>query len=436
MFDFCVDDKAGGIKGGKRSALNAGSLGIVTKTSSPVDSKGLFDSETGEYLPVESVKVKGQKNRQLTLKENHSAKSRSDRWSLKYVVNKILPTARVSNCMVLRAPDNKTKTLRDIEVCKSELRNKAFYHGLLACGDVWNCPVCAAKVSERRRQELKLALKAAKNKGFRANFVTLTFPHGISDDLNEILPKMTKAYGKLANGKYSVKNQLAELAPNAEIYGFIRAVEVTHGKNGFHPHVHMIVFSNERATPSLLKKIYTPAWARACRLSGLPEPHPDYGCTVKDGSYAAEYASKWGIEDEMTKSNQKKVRGNKGVTPWGLLRCIRDSDDPEYSSERAKSLFLVYSRAFKNKRQLYWSNGLRKLLSMNEVEMSDKELADQKADELAETLTVLSVDQWRKIRFKKLEPFLLEVAETASKESFKSFIRNSIDSFYFEMEMS
>jgi hypothetical protein len=407
-------------------------LGIVTRTSSPIDSKGVFDSKTGEYLPVESVAVKGEKNRQLIVKENHSAKSRSDRWSLKYVVNEILPKTRVSKCMVLRAPDNVNGGLRDIEVCKSDSRKKAFYHGLYACGDVWNCPICAAKVSERRRQELKLALVAAKQQGFKSHFVTLTFPHGISDDLNEILPKMTKAYGKLSNGKYSVKNELTKISPNAEIHGFIRAVEVTHGKNGFHPHVHMIVFTSADVSSKLLENVYSDAWIRACRLSKLPAPHPIHGCTVKDGSFAAEYASKWGIEDEMTKANQKKARGKKGITPWGLLRCIKDGDDDEYSPERAKPLFLVYSHAFKNKRQLYWSNGLRRLLAMGEVEMSDKELADKKVDELAKTLAVLSVEQWKEIRAKKMESLLLEVAEESGGEMLGMFISNSIGLDNFE----
>lgn len=399
-----------------------GSLGIVTKTSSPIDSKGIFDAETGEYLPIEYVSVKGKNSKQIILKENHLAKSRADRWALKSIVNKILPKTRVSKCMVLRSPDNQSGGLRDIEICKSDSLNKAFYHGLYSCGDIWNCPICAAKVSERRRQELKQALKAAKIKGFRVHFVTLTFPHGISDDLKEILPKMTKAYGKLSNGKYSVKSQLEKISPKAKIHGFIRAVEVTHGDNGFHPHIHMIVFSNQEATSSLLEGVYKDAWLRACRLSGLPVPSLQHGCIVKDGSYAAEYASKWGIEDEMTKANQKQTKNKKGVTPWGLLRCIKDGDDEKYSPDRAKALFLVYSNAFKGKRQLYWSNGLRSLLWMKK-EITDKELADQSADKLAKILSVLTVEQWKVIRGRKLESVLLDVAE-ANQQALGDFIRN------------
>ena len=66
-------------------------LGIVTRNSSP-DSKTppeevLFDSGTGEIATPRD-----------------SSKSRSERWALKSVVNRLLPNSRTSKCMVLRAP--------------------------------------------------------------------------------------------------------------------------------------------------------------------------------------------------------------------------------------------------------------------------------------------------------------------------------------------
>ena len=372
-------------------------LGIVTKTSSPFDFKGVLDKETGEVVDSSAPS-----------KAELSKHSRANRWALKSTVNKILPNSRTSKCMVLRAPDP-LGGLSDIELCKSDSLNKAFYQGLYSCGRVWNCPICAAKISERRRLELKDAISVAKDKLLGVHFVTLTFPHGISDDLNDIIAKMSKAYGKLANGKYSVKTVLKKLVPESEIYGFIRAVEVTHGKNGFHPHVHMIVFTDCETGSSLLEYVYSNAWQRACRLSGLPIPSDQHGCTVQDGTYADDYISKWGIEDEMTKANQKQSK-NKGVTPWGLLRCILDGDDEEYPPKRAESLFKVYVNAFKGKRQLYWSNGLRKFLTLSK-ELTDEELARKADDERAYLLSKITVSQWKTIRTAKKEATLLSIAE-------------------------
>ena len=187
---------------------------------------------------------------------------------------------------------------------------------------------------------------------------------------------------------------------------------MTHGnQNGFHPHFHILVFTDNRLDNSTLLQVYANAWKRACRLAGLPEPSDEHGVTVQDGSQAAQYASKWGLEDEMTKAHTKKTR-RKGATPWGLLRAVLDGDDPEYTPERAGKLFQVYASAFRGRRQLYWSNGLRKLLELAQ-EQTDDELIAQAEDEQASVLATLTVKQWRAIRRYHQEAHLLTVAEDA-----------------------
>ena len=241
----------------------------TTKTYSPEDPRGLqaggFDPETGEVT---------EQNPQL---------ARANRWALKSVVNKLLPDSRTSQCMILRAPVA-GQTLGEIQIMKG-IHNKAFYQGLLVCGGVWTCPVCAAKIAERRRQELKDALQAAKALDMRVHFVTLTVPHGIGDDLQELLDKQGQALKRLSQGKHSIKHQLKDLyeGDNApEIHGYIRAFEVTHGnQNGFHPHFHILVFTDNRLDNSTLLQVYANAWKRACRLAGLPEPSDEHGVTVR-----------------------------------------------------------------------------------------------------------------------------------------------------------
>lgn len=372
-------------------------LGIVTKTYSPEDPRGLqadaMDPETGE-ITTPSPQV-----------------ARSNRWALKSVVNRLLPGSRTSKCMVLRAPIP-GYGLSDIDVCKGHTHGKAFYQGLLACGGVWTCPVCAAKISERRRQELKDAIQAGGGMNMRVHFVTLTVPHGVGDDIKILNDRLSKALKRLSQGKYSVRSQLKAISPGAEIYGYIRAFEVTHGhQNGFHPHYHMLVFTNQDVTPSFLQYVYGNAWQRACRLSGLPEPSQEHGCTVQDGLHAAKYASKWGLEDELTKAHTKQTR-RKGATPWGLLRACLDGNDPEYPAERAAGLFQVYARAFAGRRQLYWSNGLRALLAMA-PERSDEEVVAAPEDERASLLATLTPEQWKAIRRRRQEAHILTVAESA-----------------------
>lgn len=386
--------------------VETASLGNVANTSSTRMGAGFVDTQTGEF-----IRTKTDRNNNLVKDvslEPHEA--RSHRYALKSVARKLLPKNRVAECLILRAPDNQNGGLCEIEVRKFVKTNKAYFSGLIVCGRVWECPVCASKIAERRRQELKDALQVARENDFGVHFITLTFPHGAGDDLYDIRKKMSYAYGRLSNGRMSVKSQLKQIDERAEIKGFIRAVEVTHGnRNGFHPHVHMIVFTNKETTSEMLDSVYTPAWQRACRLARLPIPSDEHGCTVQDGSKASNYISKWGIEDEMTKANAKKSRA-KGVSPFGLLNCVLQGDDPEYSPERASMLFQIYAKAFKGQRQLYWSNGLRKLLSLNK-ELNDEEVAQREVDQQSISLSRISFDVWKSVYKKKQESNLLRVAE-------------------------
>lgn len=378
-------------------------LGTVTKTSSAQSQQGpqgpvniCWDTDTGEVIGIRNGRL-----------VPSPEQARANRWALKSVVNKILPQSRTSACMRLRAPVQ-GGGLADIEILKG-VHKKAFYQGLYTCGRVWHCPVCAAKISERRRQELKEALAAAEQQGMRIHFVTLTIPHGIGDDIKVLNGKLSVALGKLSSGRASIKNQIREMCPQFEQYGYIRAFEVTHGRNGFHPHYHIIVFTSAGMDSGMVQTIYSRAWKRACFLAELPEPSDEHGVTVQDGRKAAQYASKWGLEDEMTKAHMKQTR-RKGATPWGLLRAVLDGDDPEYPPERAAALFRVYADAFAGRRQLYWSNGLRKLLQISK-ELTDEEIAGKAEDERAVLLATLTTIQWRAIRRLKQEAHILTVAE-------------------------
>ena len=378
-----------GVRSAQVQPTLVGALGIVTKTPSP-DSP--VDFQTGEIL--------GQT----------PASARAGRWAIKAVANRLLPTSRTAKCMVLRAPIP-GYGLADIDVCKGHTHGKAFYHGLMACGSVWTCPVCAAKVSERRRSELKQAIEAGKALGWVPHFVTLTVPHGAGDDVKELLTKLSEALKRLSNGKYAIKRRIEQEKPSEALHGYIRALEVTHGQNGFHPHFHMIAFTSAGVTSAFMLDAYRAAWQRACRLVGLPIPSDTHGVTVQDGRFAAEYASKWGIEDEMTKGHTKQTR-RKGLTPWGMLRAVLDGDDVEYPAERAAALFQVYAAAFAGRRQLYWSNGLRAKLALAK-ELSDEELVAKPDDEEASVLATLTVEQWKAIRRKGQQAHILTVAESA-----------------------
>jgi hypothetical protein len=129
-------------------------------------------------------------------------------------------------------------------------------------------------------------------------------------------------------------------------------------------------------------------WANACRLAGLGEPSYAHGLKLDDGSKAAKYVSKWGLEDEMTKGHTKKALH--GETPFDFLRSyLADKTD-----KQAAALFVEFATTFEGKRQLHWSAGLKKRYAIGEK--TDEELAAVQ-DDFALVLGTITLDQWRDV---------------------------------------
>ena len=156
-----------------------------------------------------------------------------------------------------------------------------------------------------------------------------------------------------------------------------------------------------------------PAWQSACVNVGLPEPN-EHGVVLQDGTYAAAYASKWGLDCELTKSHVKRGNGA-GRTAWDLLRASVDGDVD------AGRLFQEHARAFKGRRQLVSSKGLRALLDLG-IEKTDQELAVESTETAKEVATV-SQWNWQRVLRYKARADLLIVAELHGEEGVTRFLR-------------
>jgi hypothetical protein len=353
-----------------------------------------IDPETGEIITF-LVTEKG-KRIYKTFQE-----SRSYRYFLKAIINKIMTDSRINKCSRIRVPG------KDVQILKSLEHQKCHYSGLLRCGSPWGCPICASQISERRKVEVKAAIVTARMMGWSVHLMTCTVPHGLGDDVNVIRDQLAKAWRRMTTGRAGklVRKELL-------IEGTIRAIEVTYGLNGFHPHYHILIFSSRLVCSELFKYYFAPLWQDACVKSGLGRPSDTHGLDVRDGQKADEYVSKgafglekdnWGLESELTKGHTKVSKSKTGSTPFGLLE-----DYAINGTEKSKNLFLVYFKAFKGSRQLYWSNGLKSKLSVEDY--TDEELI-AKADDECSVLATLTVQQWRAVLFTGSEAVLLDIAE-------------------------
>jgi hypothetical protein len=353
-----------------------------------------IDQETGEIITY-LVTEKG-KRVYRTFQE-----SRGYRYFLKAVINKIMTDSRILICSRTRLAG------KDVQILKSLEHGKAHYSGLMRCGSPWGCPICAAQISERRKVEVKAAIATARMMGWSVHLMTCTVPHGLGDDVNVIRKQLAKAWRRMTTGRAG-----KEVRKKLSIEGTIRAIEVTYGLNGFHPHYHILIFSSRKFGSEVFKYFFLPLWQDACVKSGLGRPSDEHGLDVRDGLKADEYVSKgafglekdkWGLESELTKGHTKITKSKTGSTPFGLLE-----DYAINGTEKAKNLFLVYFKAFKGSRQLYWSNGLKSKLSVEDY--TDEELI-AKADDECNVLATLTVDQWRAVLSVGAEAALLDIAE-------------------------
>ena len=83
-----------------------------------------------------------------------------------------------------------------------------------------------------------------------------------------------------------------------------------------------------------------------------------------------------------------------------------------HGDKASGALWRVYVDAFTGRRQLHWSVGLKKLLSI--AELSDDEIANKPEDEKALLLASITDEQWRIIFKRKQESAVLDLAEVSA----------------------
>lgn len=283
------------------------------------------------------------------------------------------------------------------QVAVKRRAGRARFEGLQTCGSVWMCPVCSSRISEVRRVELNKALAQARVLGLGIAMITLTTRHNASDDLPALLEALKKAKNHWHDSRTYKRHK-------PTIAGCITATELTHGKNGWHPHFHILVFL--RGTPDLdaFRDDLDAQWLtslEACGLSGAGSAF-----RLDDAQSAGNYVGKWGAAEELTMSSKKggDAAKSKGRNPFAILT---DAHHNPYD----KALFYTYAQAFKGRRQLVWTKGLRDLLAVPET--TDQQAAVIEPDEAEdEFIAAITPADWKVIRHKGRDTILTACEDT------------------------
>lgn len=352
------------------------------------------------------------------MKEESNGKDRRMmRWALQAGARELLPGASVAYCFRSLLPGAVS-----VDVLYSEGVKRAHYANLRRCASVWSCPICAAKISERRRVEL--AFGVDHNPDLVPVLMTFTLRHKSGDSLSGVLlPALLDSYRFLKSGC-----MWGRFVKRYGLVGSVRSLEVTHGAAGFHPHLHTLGFFQEGFDVGAVTGFFKDRWCSVLERHGRDATWAR-GVDLRSASsdvalYIQKFGHepidlnrpfKWSMECEVTKSQVKVSKSEAGRSPMQLLADYTINGDA-----RAGELWREYAQAFKGRKQLVWSRGLRKRLGLV-VEETDEEIA-KREDEAAVILASLTLKQWRVVLANDCRGELLELAHTGDGDKVRAFL--------------
>jgi hypothetical protein len=241
------------------------------------------------------------------------------------------------------------------------------------------------RICSGRADEIKALVTRHRAAGGSAYLLTLTLPHDEGDDLRALREHVAYAWSKVQSG-----NVFKRWKNRIGIVGSVRALEVNHGPNGWHPHIHVLVLTagklegtggNINADGQAFQNMVYRRWGyyvternkntgRAYRFPSL-----EHGVTFKP-SHKDTYIAKMGLADELTRGAWKSPRSAHGYrTPLQILRDVeRRAENGVHPKGDDARIWTEYADNMRGARQLTWSKGLRDKYDLGE-EQTDLELA-------------------------------------------------------------
>ena len=278
---------------------------------------------------------------------------------------------------------------------------RAGYGGLATCGSVWACPVCSAKIAMTRIAEMQKAIAWNDARGGVTALATFTLSHHSGQTLTAVWDGLSTAWRKMTN-----KRAWRKLRKGIGNDHYIRVVEVTYGVNGWHVHVHVVLFFDHQVESWEVKNLEVDLyveWHKALSALGLKASR-EHGVDIRRCSTGltleklGEYLNKMAFE--AMGGRFKKGRAG-GRNPHEILSDVLATglaDDMD--------LWWDWERGSKGRQQVVWSNGFKDAVGIDDV--TDEEIAAA----LEDGATYLEIPgvSWREMRHVAVE--LLEAFES------------------------
>lgn len=336
---------------------------------------------------------------------------REERYALRDGLREFTTLPRVRNC-------GRKRVSEVVSLRADADGQRVGYGNVETCGSVWACPVCAAKISARRKTELEQVVNHALEHGMQVSMLTLTERHHKGDDPVALWDALSYAWGRVTSGRkwQQFKEQLG-------LVGYVKAVEVTHGKHGWHIHQHVLIISERSPEEPLFfqrkrgraKRPYpvevvapidfvSERWAAALASKGVDFIAAAGGAdweVARDPWQVARYVAKMGFEEGNAAANRAGAhRISKEVTLGGFKKAREGNRTPfqiladAYATGDADDVALWnwYEQFSHGRRALTWSYGLREWAGLG-AEQTDEEIAAESEGD--EVIALISADGWK-----------------------------------------
>jgi len=247
-------------------------------------------------------------------------------------------------------------------------------NGLLSCKSPQRCPRCAERIAVPRRNALQTATAAWIAGGKKIALVTLTMAHGKAQPLAETLNAVLQAWSLMFQGR--ARHSWHALGMVAAI----RTLEATHGaRNGWHPHIHALMFLESDCDVKALESHVTEAWNKRVKCN-------EHGVRV-DACVAPEAAARYvakGVANETIMGHEKSASSGR-VHPFQLL---------DVRSERARRLWREWEAAVKGRRCHGWIGKAALVAIVGPIAWTDDGEPLKDADDKPRPRLELSRDTW------------------------------------------
>lgn len=307
-------------------------------------------------------------------------RSRDGRFGARRAMREITNLGRVAWCgKASRMPDGSV-------ALKHTEGGSAGLGGVQTCGSVWACPVCSAKIASKRTTEVETALRWNAERGGTVALATLTMRHHSGHKLKDCWSALSAGWAAMTKHR-SWRDDRKQLGMDH----YIRATEVTHGENGWHVHIHCLLFfdgpiSREMIEP-LVDGMYD-RWADGLAKTGF-EVQRQHGIDVRIGQGALDGLGKYLSKLTYEAAGGRWKSGRKGGrTPFEILH-----DGLETGLADDIELWWEWERASKGRRQLTWSRGLKALIGLEDA--SDEEIAAE--DDDGDTILIMPKKTWKAV---------------------------------------